>query len=72
MCGRPGEFLVTLRTFICLICEKLFCSHQDDKELEQSPSDPASGTVLSLFERGKNVSTSWLRKSFFKDTSQGG
>ena len=25
---------------------------------------PASHTVLSLFERGKNVSTSWLRKPF--------
>ena len=32
---------------------------------------PASHTVLSLFERGKNVSTSWLRKPFSKDTSQG-
>ena len=37
--------------YMSYLWETVLCSHQDDKELEQSPSDPASGTALSLFER---------------------
>lgn len=35
-----------------------FEAYRDDKGLEQGPSDLASRTLLSLFEGGRNVSTS--------------
>lgn len=64
---------MTLKTFLCLIYETEHSgAYQEDNRLEQGPSDLASHTLLCLFEGGKNVSTSWLRKSFSKDSSQGG
>lgn len=64
---------MTLKIFICLIYETEHSgAYQEDNQLEQGPSDLPSHTLLCLFEGGTNVSTSWLRKSFSQDSSQGG
>jgi hypothetical protein len=46
-------------------------TYQEDKGLEQGPSDLVSHTLLSLLAGGSDVSISWLRKSA-KDSCQGG
>lgn len=48
--------------------------YQDDNDnrLEQCSRGLASHILLSLFEGGTNVSTFWLKKSFSRESSQGG
>ena len=73
-CGWPDEFLVTLNTFLWLIHEKQCILRPIRMIIVQNkiPRDLASHTLLNLFAKGTNISTSCLTKFFFKDSSQDG